>query len=407
MKTSKITKFARACAVALLLATTSITANAALVNAGGDVTTTASQFFPVSRAGDGNTASNWVTNANVPDYFTAFGPAVLIFDLQSDQPLTGAAFNAYATDVNANRNSVSVFSLRFATDAEGTGAFGSSIAFNPTYNPAHISQSIQQDFLFGQQIDARYVEMTITDNHYTPGLPGGDRVGFSELQFIIPDPPIVYSGDTTLYNGSFEDVTNPGSAFNGAGVGNVANWFNITDGNISNDTENVGSQHATIGTAGGVPDNFPLGQGRDGLRVGHINAGGVRSLVQNIDAKFEEGKLYTLDALVGRRLDHDVLQLPATTWEISFHQRETGLKIATIDGVTVNGQGGFLFPHELQYVATADDAQYGIQVRLTDTKTDPSGGVNFDSVSLSVIPEPGTLAILGLSAMLIRRRRQA
>lgn len=395
--------------VALCMVCFTSVANADLINAGGDVSSNVINFFAISNASDGNTTSSWVTDDPAPagsGYFVdkPLPTPTLILDLQSDQDIRGAAFWAYATNVAANRNSVSEFSLRFATDAEGTANFGNSITYNPTFNPAHISQSIQQNYFFGQDISARYVEMTLTDNHYDGINPGGDRVGFSDLQFFTS-----FTGDTTLYNGSFEDVTFPANSFNSAGSGNVANWYNITNGQISNDPQNAGSQARSPGAAG-VPNNFPDGQGIDGERVGHINApgaGNTRSLVQDIDATFEAEMTYILDVAVGRRIDHDVLSLPSNDWMVSFHDQETGELLSSIDGSTIVGAGGNLFDQQLVYIPDADDLGKGIQIRLSNITDGAAGGVNFDRVNLTVIPEPASFALFGLALFATARRRKA
>lgn len=49
-----------------------------------------------------------------------------------------------------------------------------------------------QEFDFAQDVMARYVKMTITDNFYTFANrnSGGDRVGLSEIAFVnaVPEP---------------------------------------------------------------------------------------------------------------------------------------------------------------------------------------------------------------------------
>jgi hypothetical protein len=113
-------------------------------------------------------------------------------DLGADVPLFEVSAWGYA---NSNANGVSAFSLRFATEAEGSAGFGGSIGFNPTYLMVNDEFS-RQSFLFGETITARYVEMTLVDNHFVaPGdgsggeTPGGDRVGLGEVAFaVIPEP---------------------------------------------------------------------------------------------------------------------------------------------------------------------------------------------------------------------------
>jgi len=163
-------------------------AQSELVHADGNVTLVAgSQYYPVAYASDGNTASRWVTDAvgGYPSDYFEYGPIpIIILDLGSDVSMDIVAFFGYGTD-GPHNNCASAFSLRFATETEGTGGFGTSISYNPTINPENLSQTTQQNFAFGTIITARYIEVTITDNFYEATDPygGGDRVGFSEIQF--------------------------------------------------------------------------------------------------------------------------------------------------------------------------------------------------------------------------------
>jgi hypothetical protein len=145
----------------------------------------------------GGAGGNWVTGAcGFPcDYIETTGKPVLIFDLGVDVSLCEISVWGYSA---TNSNGVSEFSLRFATETDGPGGFGTSVGFNPTYaglgsgelpNDDDISRA---SFLFEQGVIARYVEFTCEDNHFiAPGtgaggeIPGGDRVGIGEIAFEI------------------------------------------------------------------------------------------------------------------------------------------------------------------------------------------------------------------------------
>ncbi|MFP6864412.1 MAG: hypothetical protein VCA35_00615, partial [Roseibacillus sp.] len=142
---------------------------------------------PHDQTGSGSGAL-WVTGApgGFPsDYIAVAGAPVLVLDLGDDLPLTEVSVWGYSS---TNANGVSEFSLQFATDAEGTGSFGSSITYNPIFNPV-IGNVTRQSFAFGQSVTARYVEFTCADNFYSNGgdgpPPGGDRVGLGEVAFEI------------------------------------------------------------------------------------------------------------------------------------------------------------------------------------------------------------------------------
>lgn len=144
----------------------------------------------------GGAAGNWVTAApgGFPsDYIAVVGMPVLTIDLGADVLLSEISVWGYNS---LNANGVSEFSLSFATEAEGTGGFGTSIGFNPLYFPVN-DDTLRQSFAFGQTLSARYVEFTARDNFFIApgdasagGLPGGDRVGLGEIAFAaaVPEP---------------------------------------------------------------------------------------------------------------------------------------------------------------------------------------------------------------------------
>jgi hypothetical protein len=87
-------------------------------------------------------AGNWVTAAcGFPcDYIATTGMPVLTFDLGADVALTEVSTWGYNS---SNANGVKEFSLKFATQAEGTGGFGTSILFNPTYTVTTIRRFVR------------------------------------------------------------------------------------------------------------------------------------------------------------------------------------------------------------------------------------------------------------------------
>ena len=149
-------------------------------------------------------SDNWVSEANGGDYYAAGPNNVFILDMGADSDLGSVHYWAYSngTGVGTNRqnNSAQTFSLRFATNAEGTGGFGTSITLNPVINVANSEPNVGgagvdqpvQSFGFGQVVNARYVELTLTDNYFgAAGGLGGDRVGFNEIAFdtvSVPEP---------------------------------------------------------------------------------------------------------------------------------------------------------------------------------------------------------------------------
>jgi hypothetical protein len=145
----------------------------------------------------GGAGGLWVTAAcGFPcDYIETTGLPILIFDLGGNVPLCEISIWGYAA---SNSNGLSEFSLRFASEVDGPNGFETSIDFNPSYGGIDSGALPNEDdisrfsFLFGQEITARYVELTCLDNHFiAPGtgaggeIPGGDRVGIGEIAFEI------------------------------------------------------------------------------------------------------------------------------------------------------------------------------------------------------------------------------
>lgn len=145
---------------------------------------------PHNSIGGGSTHT-WVTNApnGSGDYYAnGVADPVLIIDLGADRSLSEISTWGYA---NSNTNGGKNFSLRFATSTEGSGNFASSITYSPSFEAAFSADSRDSNS-FSQNVTARYIELTFTDNWrgLQGGTPGGDRVGLGEIAFEDSVPPI-------------------------------------------------------------------------------------------------------------------------------------------------------------------------------------------------------------------------
>ncbi|MGA0846603.1 MAG: choice-of-anchor D domain-containing protein, partial [Luteolibacter sp.] len=171
----------------------------------------------VASLGDAPAGSNnWVSDTSPADYFEAGVQPVLVFDLGADVDVRLLYLWAYSegTTFTGDRqgNSLRSFSLRFATDADTTEGFGTTIAINPSFTMAPglvTTEGVEfgtpqaqpvQAYDLGSTVKARYVEMTLADNYF--GLPqhdGGDRVGFNEIAFdSLAQPPSGSPFDTWM-----------------------------------------------------------------------------------------------------------------------------------------------------------------------------------------------------------------
>ncbi|MFT6864513.1 MAG: hypothetical protein ACJAVK_003080 [Akkermansiaceae bacterium] len=159
---------------------------------------------PHNSLGGGST-STWVTNApngGNGDYFAnGVADPVFIIDLGADRFLSEISTWGYA---NTNTNGGRDFTLRFATSTEGSGNFGNSLSYSPSFEAA-FSADLRYSNSFRQPVNARYVEMTFTDNwrNLQGGTPGGDRVGLGEVAFensVPPVDPLLQVDDTLNLN---------------------------------------------------------------------------------------------------------------------------------------------------------------------------------------------------------------
>lgn len=234
MNTRLLTHVALVIALVLGLGTA---ARADLISAKGQVWSVnaaapAPHFYALSNASNG-AASTWVTAAGGADYFATYptGQPVLLLDLGADVTMDSAAFFNYSTD---NANNTSRFSLRFATAAEGPMGMARSIAYAPTFTPAYGGPAVREDLAFAQPVTARWVEVTVSDNYRgLTGNPGGDRVGFADIQFNVASPPASQATATRLRptatqgdpssNPSLVIDGNPGTQW--YSVANGANYF--------------------------------------------------------------------------------------------------------------------------------------------------------------------------------------
>lgn len=123
------------------------------------------------------------------NYFTsgAIAPVVLTLNLGQNRLLSEISIWGYN-----HPNGAKDFTLRFATAAEGTGGFSTSVVYNPHFAAAQQGNTMQE-FGFSQDVMAQYVQMTITSNYYNPqdAGAGGDRVGLREIAFeaaSVPEP---------------------------------------------------------------------------------------------------------------------------------------------------------------------------------------------------------------------------
>ena len=182
------------------------TVNAELIHANGNVNlvhgtlATNSGSVPISGASDGNTtlvANGQIftdSHGGATDYFVV-EPAGLVFDINLGSAHTLGSVSFW-NRAGINGNGVTAFNVVFSTDSIfGNGDDSAVFIFKPTN-----SGGLQQVFNLTSPVrNAQFARISITNNDYA-ALEGGDRVGFTEIQFgkSIESPALLQVGEITL-----------------------------------------------------------------------------------------------------------------------------------------------------------------------------------------------------------------
>jgi hypothetical protein len=112
-------------------------------------------------------------------------------------------------------------------------------------------------------------------------------------------------------------------------------------------------------------------------------------IYQILDETFVEGVTYTLSAWAGQPWMDE-----AKGWRLYFTTEDPAVELAVASGEAGLSWGQI----RLTYAATADDAGKKIGIKMYGDES-----VAFDDVTL--FPEPATLGLLGLGALMLRRKR--
>ena len=147
----------------------------------------------------------------------------------------------------------------------------------------------------------------------------------------------------------------------------------------------------------------------DGSNVVYMNR--ARYMYQDTGVNFVEGKIYKLTVAVAKHLGHSGYS--PLTWEITLVNNSWDFYTdAQLLGTIGDGdpEDGVLTDKVLTFECTAASGLVGDEIRILIRRPLNVSGAQsyFDNVRLTYVPEPATMALLGIGGIgvLIRRKRR-
>lgn len=143
------------------------------------------------------------------------------------------------------------------------------------------------------------------------------------------------------------------------------------------------------------------GQGNNVAGTQSGSQPGGSGLYQTLSETYVEGVEYTFTLWVGGSYES-----PGGTQTIGFTTGATNLSgsLLASNSVAFPAAGNNWVQNSVSYTATALDA--GQNIRIILGTTDANGTQSFDLAEVDAVPEPSSLALLGLGGLAMMRRRR-